>query len=948
MLKNYLEDILNIIRSRIFILGALFSVFFIVLIVRLYDLQIVSGEQYLDTFTYRIQKNVQLPAPRGTIYDCNGIPLAYNKLCYRVTIEDSTGLSGNEEKNSMISDLIDFIEAGGDELIYDIPIEKSDGAGLVFSAQNAAIVRFKKDIYSTQELDDKQKEATAADVYDYLCSDRMFGIDTEAFGLERSLKILSVRYDIFMKRYEKYLSVTVVNNASDKLVAAIKENQDKLPGISIEQGYTREYADSKYFSAVTGYIGNISEDELAAFKEQGDSPYSQNDQIGKIGIESYYEDKLRGTKGSQTLYVNNLGSVLETADTISPQPGQDVYLSIDSEYTKRAYDMVEERIAGILLAYMRSGVDRSDNEELFIPANDFYYALIKNNIIDLNHLDEDDASYYEKNFRQKFIDYQTNVSNTIAEAISKKRSSLKREERSYIDMSYNMLVDDGVLRLDKLDSEDEKLTTWRNREMSLYNFLYYAIGKGLVDLSYLDLSSDYLSSDEIYESIVRYLNDYLPQYNDFEKEAYYYMLENGEISGEEICILLYEQGVLEKDSDYERLASGSLTAYDFMYSKIYYMQITPDMLALYPCSCAYIVTDTGTGKAKALVSYPSYDANRMNETAYYSSLLSNQSLPLYNRVTQQALAPGSTYKLISTAAALEEKVVTTDTYITDHIEFKKVVPSASCWNKAGHGDINIEDAIMFSCNYYFYEMGYRLATTEEKKFSETLGLSRLAKYAQMFGLDSISGIELTETKPKISDDSAVRSAIGQGTNNYTAAQLSRYVNALANNGTLYKLSVIDKICDNSGKVTDKCEPVVDKEIKLEKKTWDVIHNGMYKVCNVSDYSRKMAGLGITMAGKSGTAEESEEKPSHALFVGYAPYKDPKVSSVLIIPNGYGSSKVLDLYADLTCAYFNVPVPVRNDSNEVIALVSDDDEQESSSRQEGVRTANIPDISTRSD
>lgn len=943
-MRNFLEDFFNLIKSRMFILGALFSILFLVLVFRLYKLQIVNGEDYLNTFTYRIKKTVELASPRGTIYDCNGVALAYDKVCYTVTIEDSTLESTNADTNSMISKLIDFTEKAGDKLSYDIPLALDDNGKLEFTGDTATVVRFKKDIYSTEELTDTEKNADAQTVYDYMCSKTMFNVDA-SYGMNKILKMLSVRYDVFLKRYEQYLSVTVVSDASDKLVAAIKENQDQLPGVSIEQGYTRVYADSKYFSAITGYIGNISEDELAKYKADGKTGYSQNDEIGKTGIESYYESTLKGTKGSQTLYVNNLGSVLETANTVDPVPGNDVYLSIDADYTKKAYDMIEERIAGILLAYMREDVDSSNNDDLYIPAFDFYYALIDNNVINLDHLSAKDATDNEKAFFQKYKDYESGVSNTISEAMNKKKSSLSGEKKAYIEMAYNLLTDDGVLCADKLDTDDETLASWKNGDISLYTMINYAINKGVIDLSYLNVSSEYLGTDEIYNSVVDYINANLINYNDFEKEAYYYMLKNNDITGEQICVLLYDQGVLEKDSDYKKLVSGSLSAYDFMYRKIYYMQITPDMLALMPCSGSYIMTDVKTGKVKAMISYPGYDANRMNETSYYSSLLKNNSLPLYNRVTMQALAPGSTYKLVSTTAGLEEKVISKDTYIYDNVEFTKVTPTASCWNKSGHGDINVTEAIMYSCNYFFYEVGYRLATTDNGKYSDELGLSRLAKYATMYGLNEVSGLELTETKPNISDESSVRSAIGQGTNNYTAAELSRYVTALASSGNVFKLSVIDKLTDHNGKVTDSCAPVIEKKVDIKKSTWNVIHNGMYDVCNVSDYSSKMGGLGITIAGKSGTAQESELKPNHALFIGYAPYKNPEVSAVLIIPNGYGSSKILDLYADLMCTYFSVPVN-RDTSKNVNTDMGIDTKQDA--KDSSIRTANIPDISTQSD
>ena len=257
---------------------------------------------------------------------------------------------------------------------------------------------------------------------------------------------------------------------------------------------------------------------------------------------------------------------------------------------------------------------------------------------------------------------------------------------------------------------------------------------------------------------------------------------------------MYSQHVLEEDDDYQGLLSGSLSAKNFMYNKIYNLEITPDMLALPPCSGSFVLTDINTGKVKALVSYPGYDANQINNVSYYASLINNSSSPLYNRATQQTLAPGSTFKPISAIAGLEEGVIDADTYITDYVEYTKVVPHANCWNSAGHGTINVEQAIEYSCNYFFYEVGYRLGSKNNTtELNDSTGLALLAKYAKMFGLDSVSGLELPETTPRISDESVVRSAIGQATHNYTAAELARYVTAIANSGNLYQLSILDKI-----------------------------------------------------------------------------------------------------------------------------------------------------------
>ena len=145
------------------------------------------------------------------------------------------------------------------------------------------------------------------------------------------------------------------------------------------------------------------------------------------------------------------------------------------------------------------------------------------------------------------------------------------------------------------------------------------------------------------------------------------MLLGDTISGQEICLVLYEQGVLDKnDGVYESLASGAIGAYDFMINKIYTLEIEPAQLALMPCSASAVVVDVKTGDVVALVSYPGYDNNRLTndmDTEYYAKLALDQSSPFFNKATQQTTAPGSTLKLLSTIAGMEEGVIDENTYI---------------------------------------------------------------------------------------------------------------------------------------------------------------------------------------------------------------------------------------------------------------------------------------------
>ena len=172
----------------------------------------------------------------------------------------------------------------------------------------------------------------------------------------------------------------------------------------------------------------------------------------------------------------------------------------------------------------------------------------------------------------------------------------------------------------------------------------------------------------------------------------------------------------------------------------------------------------------------------------------------------------------------------------------------------------------------------------------------------MFGLNQTTGIEIPESSPQVSDQDSVRSAIGQGTNNYTTTQLARYVTAIANRGTVYNLSLLDHVENKDGKVTKTYEPDVLNQIEdVSGNTWDAVQSGMRAVVTSnSTYS----SLGdITMSGKTGTAQQSTTHPDHGLFVGYAPSDDPEVAFAIRIKNGYESLYPSEIGRDLMRYYY---------------------------------------------
>ena len=234
---------------------------------------------------------------------------------------------------------------------------------------------------------------------------------------------------------------------------------------------------------------------------------------------------------------------------------------------------------------------------------------------------------------------------------------------------------------------------------------------------------------------------------------------------------------------------------------------------------------------------------------YYSKLLTDNSGQLQNYATRNASAPGSTFKPVSATAALCEGLLNLATKVNCVGTYRYVTPSPSCWKHWGHGSLNVTGAICNSCNYFFYDVGYRFAMQSGSYVAED-GLSVLAKYAEMYGLTEKTGIEIGEEQPKASDELPIPSAIGQGTNAYTAAGLARYTAAVATSGNSYNLTLLDSVTDSNGNLLETYDAELYNKIDMPTEYWNAIHEGMRQVVQNKVYFND---LSINVAGKTGTA-----------------------------------------------------------------------------------------------
>ena len=930
--------------KRTTVLILVFVIMSVVLVRRLFDLQIIQGEDYISKFQARTTKERVLKSTRGNILDRNGDILASNVLSYSLTLEDNGTYTSTREKNLTLNgvayQVLQILHSNGDDITHSFHIVVDKNGEYAFDVvEGFTLNRFRADIYGQaliDDLKDEQKTATADQMMEFLTGSEKFSIalsgdraytedELTSHGLpltltkQEMLDIATIRYELNTNSFKKYMQVTIATNVSEKSVAAIMENKTGLQGIDVVEDSIRQYIDDESMAPILGYTGKASSEELTELRKQNPD-YSNDAIVGKAGIEQYMELTLQGTDGKETVSVDNLGKVLKIdEDTkVEPVAGDDVQLTIDTDWQSAIYQILKQRVAGVLLTKIDAAKTFdytyvTDASQIRIPIYDVYNALISNSVIDITKFSNDDASDIEKNLYAKFQQKQQRVFDTISTKLNGSNPPAYKDEdeetQEYLSYICNDLLRDtlGIISKDAIDTSDATYKAWTTDEtISLKDYLTYATSQGWIDISSFSPEGEYLDSEEIYQALTAYIIDYLSTDTGFSKLLYKYMLQEDTISGQEICLVLYEQGVLDKnDDDYENLASGAMGAYDFMINKIYTLEIEPAQLALMPCSASAVVVDVKTGDVVALVSYPGYDNNRLTndmDTDYYAKLALDQSSPFFNKATQQTTAPGSTLKLLSTIAGMEEGIIDEGTYIECTGTFDYVDPPINCWYKNGHGSLDIRTAIEQSCNYFFNMIGFQLGKVGDNEFSEVQSLNKLQEYASLIGLDRKTGIELSEATPKVSDAKAVPSYMGQGNNLFTTSELARYATVMATSGNVFKLTLLDKVMDPKGDVIQEYEPEIEDVVNISSNIWDVIHDGMRRVIQTHS---QFDGLGVEVAGKTGTAELDLRHPNHGLFIGYAPASDPEYAVAIRIANGYSSGNACLIANDIFKYMYNL-------------------------------------------
>ena len=912
-MRRLLDHFLDLCKNRIFVMLCGIIVLFAIIVVRLFSLQVIHGADYEESITASVSKKLPVPAPRGNIYDRYGRPLATNTAAYCVQVDGSVTLEfDREETQELAASLTEALWAKGETNTDSLPITKKAPYRFTFDGteeeQQTRETRWKNSI----GLEKKQRDMTAEEclqwlyetyeapaafteaqkrTYVSLCmsDDRnlmaltlamkltdfgeeitdelplekeapysfqfngnknrekswkeSMGMDGEEiyfdslqtldylrdyFGLPEGLpgdlirSTLGIRYSMYLQRYQQFQTVNVATDISDKTLAYVEENQDTFPCVIIDTISLREYPQGKYFSHILGYIRQMTENDYALYQNDVDADgnpiYSQTDIVGQDGMEKLFERELNGTDGQVLIEVDNQGRRMSVIDSTEPIPGKDLFLTLDSELQKTAYDALENELRkAVLNKLTTTGKNSVSTLELF------------QSMINVNHISAQDMLYAEEG----------TVQHTV----------------------------------------------------------------------YLRLKQVHPNFDPEQEDAAEVAKEFLQD-----------ALEKGNVTVRELTLMMIEQEHLPVTAQEKADIEAGASPLSLIIKKLSNGEMSPADTGLDPCTGSVFVTQVGTGEVLASVTYPSYDNNELVNTfnnSYYNDLLQDGNTPLVNRPLKQKKASGSTFKMITALAGLETETITPETLITDKGIFKDTgIPYARCWiysNTGGtHKDLTVSHALEVSCNYFFYELAYRMGNVTTGNSANSI--TTLNEYMAAFGLNNYTGLELDEYGPTMAspankeravktfnpdattsqtrwtDGDTIRTAIGQSINSYTPAQITKYISTLANGGTLYKLHMVDHVQNPDGTLHSKVEETVENVITFKEENLQAVYHGMWLVSNGERGTLRgiFDDLPIDVAAKTGTAEEDKNRNSHTWFVCFAPYDDPQIAITVMIPFGENS------------------------------------------------------------
>lgn len=339
---------------------------------------------------------------------------------------------------------------------------------------------------------------------------------------------------------------------------------------------------------------------------------------------------------------------------------------------------------------------------------------------------------------------------------------------------------------------------------------------------------------------------------------------------------------------------------------------------------AAVVLNVKTGEVIAMASYPDYDPSAFVngiDTNTWNYYINGDTKPLENKAISAMYSPGSTYKMVTALAGLETGTITPKTKINDTGVFRKYNSSWKCWNRHGHGYLNVSQAIEHSCNYFFYDLGDRLGIDNLAKYSYYLGLGHKTGIELKGEIDGVlASNEIAKQENRVwNPGETISAAIGQSYNTFTPLQMAKYVAMIANRGKNLDVTIVKSIINPDGSEIsrDEYESYVNEKLGLQQENVEEMN---FKEENIEAILEGMRGVtsesggtaystfrnfNIEVGGKTGSAQTGVQGKTNAWFVGFAPFDDPEIAIVVFVRNGGHGSYTAEVARDIIAQYFGM-------------------------------------------
>ncbi len=909
-MRRLIDKLHDLSKSRIFVMLSGICLLFFILAIRLFFLQVIHGETYQKKLTTSVLKTVDQPASRGCIYDRYGRPLATNRAAYSVKIDDSITLNLKDHRQALALKLYDSIIKSGYTMGDNLPITASKPYTFTFKGTEKE-QREEEEAWKLKAgVPKAHLDLSAEETLTYLI--QTLGIP-DHYTQKEERTILSLILDLDDKNLMVLSLIQTLDENKETLVDDLPITQTDPFTFLFDGNKSKERSWKESVGMSKKELDYNADETIEYLRDFFDLPEILPKKIVRKAISIRYSMYQQRYRKYQPVTValdisdKTLATVEESQDTF---PG----IIIDTD-SLREYPMGES--FAHIIGYIRkmSEEDYSEYKDDVYPDGDPVY-----NVTDvvgktgIEKLEERDLNGKDGEMIVE-VDSVGRRMNTLEakEPVSGKNIFLTLDSQLQ-QASYNILEDTltGIIK--------SKINYTSKNSVSIKQLFASMVNGNTISVSKI-CSSTSGEQYNLYQKILEKKPDFsLSTDNDisFAKQVLTDGIENGSITSKQLVLVMIEQGKISADTEYlERIKNGTLSPLSVINQKLDSKELHPSDTHIEPCTGSIVVSRVDSGEVLALVTYPSYDNNKLVNNfnnSYYNQLLNDPNTPLVNRPLKEKKAPGSTLKMITALAGLETGAITPNTYIRDLGYFKKAgTPYPKCWIYGSyggtHGSVNVSTALEVSCNYFFYETAFRLGNAAQGTTENSI--TTLNEYMAAFGLNDYTGIEIGETQPNIAsptykertfksvnpdattsqtrwtDGDTIRAAIGQSVNNFAPAHMNKYIATLANGGTRYKMHLLSKIENPDGTINTKIEEQVENILELQEANLKAVYKGMFLVTSGDKGTLRhvFKDFPVHVAAKSGTAEEKKNKSSHTWFVAFAPVEDPQIAITVMIPYG---------------------------------------------------------------